>query len=34
MSRSDISYFRYKKEKYFKRHEDFISFKPVSLKIY
>ena len=33
MSRSDIpSYFRYKKEKYFKRHEDFISFQPVSLK--
>ena len=33
MSRSDIpSYFRYKKKKFFKRHEDFISFKPVSLK--
>lgn len=33
LSRSDIpSYFRYKKKNYFKRHEDFISFKPKSLK--
>ncbi|MDA7733633.1 NTP transferase domain-containing protein [Candidatus Pelagibacter sp.] len=33
MSRSDIpSYFRHAKKKYFKRHEDFISFKPESLK--
>jgi 3-deoxy-manno-octulosonate cytidylyltransferase (CMP-KDO synthetase) len=33
MSRSDIpTYFRYSKKNYFKRHEDFISFKPQALK--